>query len=372
MRVTQRMMSDLFLYNLQRNQRRLIQYQTELSSGKRLQRPSDDPAATARALELRGEQSANRQYQANAKNGTDGLTDTEIGLEDVVELLSEARTMVVQAADASQGKEERKAMATRVEELLQHLVRVANRSTQGRYVFGGRETLSAPYSASYEVEDEVFTAIHDEPVLIGSTNLTLGAVVVTSLDHATTYVEGVDYTVDYGQGTITVLSTGGMADGDDYLISYGTESIASVEANPEGVDGEIRRAIGEGMTMVVNVPGSEVLTGDVDVFQSLIDLRDRLMRNDVEGIRQSGDALDAGLDQVSTTITIVGSRIEQLESTVRMLQNEEARLAQLLSAQEDADIAEVTVQLQMEQLAYESALQAGAMILQPSLLDFLR
>jgi flagellar hook-associated protein 3 FlgL len=307
----------------------------------------------------------------NAKDGRDWLVDTEMGLQEVVEILSETRAIMVQALDAAEGEEARKTLGTRVEQLLRHLVQLSNRSTQGRYTFGGRETLSTPYTASYEVEDETFTAAHDQPVSLGNTGLNVGSVVVTTLDGATTYVEDVDYTVDYGQGTITVLSTGGMTDGADHLIDYQTRSIASVQANPDGVDGDIQRAIGEGMTMVVNVPGSEVFTGDVDVFESLIQLRNQLERNDVGGIRQSADVLDTCLDQVATTLTVVGSKIEQQESTVRMLEHEETSFARLLSAEEDADIAELVVKLQTDQLAYESALQAGAMILQQSLLDFL-
>ena len=99
MRITQAMMSDRFLRNLQRNQRRLTQYQTELASGKRLHRPSDDPAATARALELRGMCSANLQYQANAEDGRNWLMHTERALQDTVEVLSEVRTIVVQASE---------------------------------------------------------------------------------------------------------------------------------------------------------------------------------------------------------------------------------------------------------------------------------
>jgi len=75
-----------------------------------------------------------------------------------------------------------------------------------------------PVSGS--VTDETFTSDHDVAVQLDHTNLVNPSVVVTSKPAGITYTEGVDYTIGYNAGTITVLSTGGMADATDFLIDY--------------------------------------------------------------------------------------------------------------------------------------------------------
>lgn len=71
---------------------------------------------------------------------------------------------------------------------------------------------------SDSIANENFTSDYDTPVQLKHTNITPGTTNVT--DNGTTYTEGVDYTMDNPNGTITVLSTGGMADATGYLIDY--------------------------------------------------------------------------------------------------------------------------------------------------------
>ena len=70
------------------------------------------------------------------------------------------------------------------------------------------------------IEDEGFTSDHDVSVALDHENIIEDSEVVTSSDGNTTYYKGRDYTMDYTNGTITVLSTGLMADATSYLIDY--------------------------------------------------------------------------------------------------------------------------------------------------------
>ena len=73
---------------------------------------------------------------------------------------------------------------------------------------------------SNSVPDESFTSVYDTPVTLAHQKIIAGSVVVTTTDASTTYVEGTDYTIDYPAGTITVLSTGSMANNTEYYIDY--------------------------------------------------------------------------------------------------------------------------------------------------------
>ncbi len=70
------------------------------------------------------------------------------------------------------------------------------------------------------VADESFASDHDTPVSLDNDNLTANSVTVNTPDGETTYTEDDDYTIDYDDGTITVLSTGDMADATEYHIDY--------------------------------------------------------------------------------------------------------------------------------------------------------
>ena len=68
----------------------------------------------------------------------------------------------------------------------------------------------------------------------------------------------------------------------------------------------------------------------------------------------------------------VGARVNRLETQQTRLKDLELNVEDLLSKTEDADMAKAMVDFSMQQSIYQSALQSGARVLQPSLLDFLR
>lgn len=80
---------------------------------------------------------------------------------------------------------------------------------------GDTKTIELP---TVSVTGELFTSAFGTPVPLAHQKLVSGTVVVT--DGTTTYTEGTDYTIDYPNGTITVLSTGNMADNTQYSIDY--------------------------------------------------------------------------------------------------------------------------------------------------------
>lgn len=372
MRITNTMMSSTLLANLTRNRERLAQYQTELSTGRRINTPSDDPEGSSRLLRLRLHLYDNDQYQRNIEDARDGLVVTESALQDVEDLLGGVKNLVLRAMDGSQGEENRQSMAIQVDQSLERLIGLANRRVKGGVLFGGTQTLAVPYTASREVTGETFTASYDRAVSLRHADLMSGSVTVSTSDGGVPYVEGTDYTVDYNLGTVSVLSTGSMSDGTDYKINYETESTSSVIPNPAGLGGEIGRAIGEGLTIGVNTSGNEVFTAEVDLFSTLIGLRDSLRRDDLEGIKETLAPLEDGIDQVSRATALVGSKINRSDRALEQLKEEHLTLEELMSRVRDVDMAEAIVQFQMEDNAYRAALKAGAMILQPSLLDFLR
>ena len=113
---------------------------------------------------------------------------------------------------------------------------------------------------SGSITDETFTSDYDVAVQSKHTNLTSDSEVVTTTDGGTTYVKDTDYTMDYPNGKITVLSTGGMADATDYYIDYSYSG-----SYPTYVDGISGKALEfDGVDDYVNSGNSASLrlTGD--------------------------------------------------------------------------------------------------------------
>ncbi len=146
MRISSRQIVDNVLINLHRNYARLDRLQTHLSSGKRVMVPSDDPAGAATATRLRAFVLENEQYLKNAQAAIGWLTATDSALQDVVSVLHRARELTINAARSDLPDDARVALANEFDQLIRHLVQVANTSHGGRYIFGGTKTDAAPYS----------------------------------------------------------------------------------------------------------------------------------------------------------------------------------------------------------------------------------
>jgi flagellar hook-associated protein 3 FlgL len=124
-------------------------------------------------------------------------------------------------------------------------------------------------------------------------------------------------------------------------------------------------------TVTVNDPGDQVFQGDTDVFQTLIDLKDALLDDDGQRVSSVLDDLHLAQDQIVARHGQIGGRVQRLELAQRQLEISDVQLQDLISQETDADLAETILDLQSAQLALEAGLQAGARVLQPTLLDFL-
>lgn len=148
-----------------------------------------------------------------------------------------------------------------------------------------------------------------------------------------------------------------------------------------GDAGAISREIGPGVTVPVNVRGSDLLgsgqaAADGRLLHALRDIADHLRGGttaDAEALRTVDLArLDANLDELTRIRAEVGATGARLESAAARLAEVEETTLRLLSEVEDADMAKAMVDYSMQQSAYHAALKSGANIVQASLLDFLR
>jgi len=143
----------------------------------------------------------------------------------------------------------------------------------------------------------------------------------------------------------------------------------------------VAREIGPGVSVQVNVVGQSLLgdgqgAADGKLLNVLRDISDHLKSGtvaDMNTLRTTDlKAIDTNLDALSQSRATVGATTNRLETADSRLQEVEESLTKLLSEVEDADMAKTYVDFSMQQSVYQSALKAGANIVQQSLLDFLR
>lgn len=146
MRVTTLMSSRATLRDLNDGFARLTRLQGQLSSGKQITRPSDDPYGASRALALRGELGGLDQYQRNVDDGTGWLNTSDTALGQVSDALARVRELLVQGGTDTAGPASRAAIADEIDQLAESVKQEADVQYGGRYVFSGTATDTAPYA----------------------------------------------------------------------------------------------------------------------------------------------------------------------------------------------------------------------------------
>lgn len=151
MRISTNTLYETGTAGLLRQSTDLFRLQQQLSTGRRVLAPSDDPVASARALEIDQSKSMNDQYALNRRDATSALGFAESQLATAGELLGTIRERLVQARSASLADSDRKAIATDIRAMFSEMMGIANsRDAFGDYLFSGYKSTTQPFSGSVE------------------------------------------------------------------------------------------------------------------------------------------------------------------------------------------------------------------------------
>lgn len=164
---------------------------------------------------------------------------------------------------------------------------------------------------------------------------------------------------------------GGVTPGN---VAYEADAMGVVTYQPPPVvtDG-VLRTVADGATVRVDLEGPDAFGADgVSVFDHLAALATALRAGDVAGIRTANDDLDVDSKRLINSMADIGARTNRVEYALTAATDASIRLSSSLSEIENTDIVKATVDLQLQEVAYQAALGATSRVMQPSLLDFLR
>lgn len=308
MRITQGLMVSNQVGRLQQRLERFERSQSQLGTGKRLLRPSDDPASTNRGLMLRAAQRAREQ---EARNGADALTWLNLAdskLQGATTRLHRARDLVVSGASDRNPAEDR-AIASEIAKIREELIGIANSRHAGRPLFSGYSD-AAPVRW---VEPDPTAA----PPVPG---------------HA-------------------------LYEGDDGAIMRRVSEHDRVRVNVTAKD-------------VFGVD-SDPATGD-DLFGLLHRIENLVLDGDRQGLAASLGDLDDALGRIGDQHAVIGAATNRVDAVMLRNRDDQLIVRTELAETEDVDVAEGVMELQIQEVAYQATLAALSRVLQPSLVDFLR
>ena len=382
---------------LQQRQQALHTAQDRITSGKRVLRPSDDPAAAARA-----ERALVQQYRVDAdRRGLDAskqaMVQAESALGDAVGLMQRVRELVVQAGSPIYGETQRGAIVEELRVLRQQVIDIANRGDgAGGFLFAGQGAGAAPF-----LDGAQGVSYRGTPGEMGAA----GASLPLSVDGRATWMNsmsgnGVFVTAPVeGNGDGAWIDAGRVTDpaaltGTAYTIEFadgggGTvwQIVPAPEDGPSGPQPFVSGQAIEFDGLAVRIHGKPE-AGDrftIDPAERELSLFDALDRT-IAGLSQSGRSsvqvtqtvqtglrdLDAVLGTLMTVRTRLGGALEQAEGLDGRLADERAAAQATRSAAEDVDLAEAVSDFQMRQTSYDAALKAYSMVQRLSLFEYIR
>lgn len=331
MRVTNRMLSNNYLRDMRTNLYNMSKVQTQLTTGKEIGKPSDDPFKVARSMQLYTDIASNKQYNENISDTINWLDSTDTALGQVNDSLQRVRELMISAGNAAYGSDEKKAIKDEINEKVSEIAQILNTNFDGRYIFGGTKTTSKPIAV----------------------------------------------TEDTATGN-NVLNFSGK-DGELLPLNSGNNDIND---QIDMIKGKMSTEISQGVTMEYNVSASDVLMfksdkgKNINVMELLSNITSNLESADeTESSKITGENLDdltAAMSNLTKIMSEVGAKQNRMESAKSKNQDENFNMTELLSKTEDIDITEKLMQYSMMQTVYMASLQTSSKIIQPSLIDFLK
>jgi flagellar hook-associated protein 3 FlgL len=148
MRITEGIIANTILNNLQSGQGRLERLQQQASSGLKLSTPGDDPVSAQQVIQLKGIVQDADQFSRNIATGTSWLEQSDSSMADMGNVVTRARELAMQMANGTYSAQERTIAASELNQLKNEIVQYGNSQVAGKYIFGGFVSDKPPFDAA--------------------------------------------------------------------------------------------------------------------------------------------------------------------------------------------------------------------------------
>jgi len=404
MRIASSTLYEVNVAALNLQQSRLLQTQQQVSSGRRMLTPADDPAAAALALDVSQADAANTQHGSNINRAQTALALSEGVLQGVTSLLQDVQTAAVNGGNGSLTNSDRKMLASDLQSRLDELIVQANHTdATGNYLFAGFQGNSTPFVstaggvqylgddgqrmvqvstagqvATNESGADIFMRIKNgngtfviQPAVAntGSGIASQGVVASPALLTGNNYQ--VAFTVAAGVTTYSVTNITTAT-----LISAGNPYVSGQAITFDGMQLEISGAPGNGDQFNITPSTNE------SVFKTISDLINTLNTGIVPGsvasatqynanLNRALNGLGRGLDTILTVRASIGSRMRQLDSEQSTVSDLGLQYQQVLSQLQDLDYNKAMTDLTRQKTGLEAAQQSFLKVQSLSMFNYM-
>lgn len=421
MRVTNQMSNNSLVRNLGRQQEGLDELHSQIGTGNKFRRPSDEPAATTNAIFFKNRLHELEQFGKNLNDGKARLQQIDGALETVTDVLQRVRVLTVQAANGiyqgDKGFELEVAIGKEIDEHLRTLTDLANsRDATGKFIFGGHTIDRKPFEL-VETREKGLKGLFVKDQIVGveyrgdigeqvreidkgeymgvtipgnkvfwGTNMSVTSS-KDSFEYSATSdqkirIDGVEISIAAGDKLDDIIDKINTAPLELKATKLGNNNISLTSTTPhqiwmEDVEGStVLRDLGLIEVNSSEPPGNYSRTATVaglSVFDVLIQLRNDLTAKDQERIggKDLGD-IDQALENILRHRSVVGAKMNRMEDHDHRISFDKTFMTELLANNEGVDLAEAVMNLKWMESVHSYAMNVGARIIRPTLLDFLR
>lgn len=324
MRITNNMLTQNLLSNLESSQNQMYDLQNQLSSGYKLTKPSDDPVGVGQAINYNSNIASVAQWQNNCTQALSFMKTTDGAVGNITSMVQQIRTLTVQAADDVNQGAPRTDIKAQVDQITQQLQTLANTQIGNKYIFGGTNTTTEPLASLGST-----WAGNDDPLNISVGN---GVTINTAVDGKKLFED--DVTNADGSSTEGLFKT--LSDLSNALAGKDSTGTA--------------------------------FTDDPTTMSAPLTANQKTQN----AISSALGKLDTNLDNISALRSDLGARVNRVTAISSQLDTTSTNLQQSLSGVQNADMAKTIMEFQNQKNVFNAALATGSQIIQQSLVNFMK
>lgn len=314
-RITNNILTNDFMANYNRNLDRLSDLQKQMSSGREIDKASDDPVRKVRSLQFYTSASVNKIYTQNASDAVSWMSTSDGAISSVVDSLTEIRTQVVGAATGTNTDTSYDAIREKINKLVDEIVNLGNTQIGDRYVFSGQKDDTQPLSRDSTTGLVTYSGTYD------------------------------------GEGGVADAGTICMK------VSPGTVDTVRDKVNVDGVQ----------------LFGTLDASGQPEVFSVLNKVIADINNQDTAALSADLGEIDRVMDDyVLPAQTTLGSRQSVYQTTQSRLKSDSITIETDRSNNEDINEAKASIDFSVATNVYNATLSVGAKLLPNSLVDYLK
>ncbi|MEK8090579.1 flagellar hook-associated protein FlgL [Thermithiobacillus plumbiphilus] len=395
MRISTALFHQLGVNSMLNQQAELSRTQQQLSTGRKILNPADDPVGSAQIVGFNQSLASIEQYNKNADQAQSAVQLEESIYGQVDDLLQNVRERVVQMNNASQTNETRGFAATEVRQQLQQLLSLANtQDGNGQYLFAGSKSNTQPFNSDFSYNgdqstrrmqvsnsrqidvaapgDRIFSLVRDGngtfATAPSAANTGTGIIDQGSVVDPAQWVAG-DYTLSF-----TGPDTYDITDGSGPVASNVSYTSGETIIDIPGIQFSISGAPSPGDSFTIKASSSQSMFETLDKIASALDKNvntpaEQAALNNT--LNASLGNLDQALGQVLTARADAGTRLKELDSVRSANEDQVIYYKQAISVLQDTDFAEAASRLSQQALALEAAQKSYVQVRDLSLFNYI-